>query len=98
VDVTLHSNGGGNESLVDAYGAGSVKQVPGPVSPRSRSRVLEVSCRYRSHSGKHARAVLLLFDGAAIHAEIAGNGDPYRLARSVVDGLLIDSGTHKLTR
>ena len=45
-----------------------------------------------------AWAVLLLFDGAAIHAEIAGNGDPFRLARSVVDGLLIDIGTHKLTR
>jgi AcrR family transcriptional regulator len=40
-----------------------------------------------------ARAVLLLFDGAAIHAEIAGNGDPFRLARSVVEGLLIDSGS-----
>ena len=35
------------------YGAGSVKQVPEPVSPRYGSRVLGVSCRYRSHSGKH---------------------------------------------
>jgi hypothetical protein len=53
VDVTLHSKGGDNESLVDAYGAGSVKQVPEPVSPRYRSRVLGVSSRYRSHGGKH---------------------------------------------
>jgi hypothetical protein len=45
-----------------------------------------------------ARAVLLLFDGAAIHAEIAGNGDPFRLARSLVDGHLIDIGTNELTR
>ena len=28
-------------------------QVPEPVSPRYRSRVLKVSCRCRSHSVKH---------------------------------------------
>ncbi len=28
-------------------------QVPEPLSPRYRNRVLEVSCRNRSHSGKH---------------------------------------------
>ena len=53
MEVTPHSKRGGNENLVDAYGAGSVKQVPEPVSPRYRSRVSEVSWRYRSHSGKH---------------------------------------------
>ncbi len=28
-------------------------QVPEPVSPRYRNRVRKVSCRWRSHSGKH---------------------------------------------
>ncbi len=48
--------------------------------------------------GQAARAVLMLFDGAAIHAEIAGNGEPFRLARDVVDSLLIDAGLRRLTR
>ena len=48
--------------------------------------------------GHTARIVLMLFDGAAIHAEIAGNGEPFRLARDLVAGLLIDAGAHRLTR
>lgn len=48
--------------------------------------------------GQTARVVLMLFDGAAIHAEIAGNGEPFRLARGVVQGLLVDAGTRRLTR
>jgi hypothetical protein len=38
---------------VDPYWACSVMQVPEPLSPRYRSRVQKVSCRSRSHSGKH---------------------------------------------
>jgi AcrR family transcriptional regulator len=48
--------------------------------------------------GNAARVVLVLFDGAAIHAEIAGNGEPFRLARDTVDSLLIDARTRGLTR
>jgi AcrR family transcriptional regulator len=43
--------------------------------------------------GHTSRVVLMLFDGAAIHAEIAGNGEPFRLARDTVAGLLVDAGT-----
>jgi AcrR family transcriptional regulator len=43
--------------------------------------------------GHTSRVVLMLFDGAAIHAEIAGNGEPFRLARDVVADLLADTGT-----
>lgn len=49
-----------------------------------------------ANPAQSARAVLLLFDGAAIHAEIARNGDPFRVARSVVEGLLIGIGARKL--
>jgi hypothetical protein len=38
---------------VDPGQAGSVKQVPEPLSPRYRSRIRKVSTRSRSHSGKH---------------------------------------------
>ena len=48
-------------------------------------------------AGSDRRVVLMLFDGAAIHAEIAGNGEPFRLARDMVAGLLVDAGTHRLT-
>ncbi len=38
-----------------------------------------------------ARVVLMLFDGATIHAEIRGNGEPFRQARAALAVLLSDS-------
>jgi AcrR family transcriptional regulator len=38
--------------------------------------------------GKAAQVVLMLLDGATVHAVIRGNGDPLREARAAVPGLL----------
>jgi hypothetical protein len=39
--------------MVDPQNVTDVKQVPEPLSPRYRNRVLKVSSRYRSHSVKY---------------------------------------------
>ena len=43
------------------------------------------------HPEQSARVVLMLFDGATIHAEIRGNGEPFRQARTAVAALLPES-------
>ncbi len=68
--------------MVDLVEDGSVRQVPEPLSPRYRTRVLEVSTSYRSHGVKdepesHNIAVARRWHGASWREERGPSRVPF---------------------